>query len=62
MASYTLYKGEWVCHTCKQIVPMLRCYAETKTLTWMCKEKHLTTVYLGKRKKSAYQEKQEESN
>ena len=51
MASYTIYSGKWICHTCKAEVPTLRCYPETQTLTWMCKEKHLTSVKLGKRKK-----------
>lgn len=55
MASYTVYSGQWVCHTCKATVMTLRCYAETKTLTWMCKDKHLTTVYLGRRKKSDFE-------
>ncbi len=51
MSNYTVYPGKWPCHTCKEVVLTLRCYAETKTLTWMCKQKHLTTVYLGKRKR-----------
>ena len=54
MNNYTVYPGKWPCHTCKQVVTTLRCYAETKTLTWMCKEKHLTTVYLGRRKKKDF--------
>jgi hypothetical protein len=60
MASYTVYSGQWVCHTCKATVMTLRCYAETKTLTWMCKDKHLTTVYLGRRKRSDFQETENE--
>jgi len=51
LSNYTVYPGKWPCHTCKEVVLTLRCYAETKTLTWMCKQKHLTTVYLGKRKR-----------
>jgi len=58
MASYTVYSGQWPCHTRKTVVLTLRCYAETKTLTWMCKDKHLTTVYLGKRKKSDFEDKE----
>jgi hypothetical protein len=59
MDSYTVYPGKWICHTCKIDVPTLRCYAATQTLTWMCKEKHLTTVYLGKRKKGHYNNENE---
>jgi len=59
MDKYTVYHGQWVCHTCKVIVPTLRCYAATKTLTWMCKDKHLTTVYLGKRKKKDFDDGEE---
>ena len=59
MANYTVYSGQWPCHTCKAIVLTLRCYADTKTLTWMCKDKHLTTVYLGKRKKSDFENKED---
>jgi hypothetical protein len=35
-------------------VRSLRLYAETKTMTWMCKDKHISTVNLGKRKKSDF--------
>lgn len=54
MPSYTVYKGQFTCHTCKTTVFTLRLYAETKTLTWMCKDKHLTTVSLAKRKKKDF--------
>jgi hypothetical protein len=54
MANFTVYNGQWTCHTCKAIVPTLRCYADEKMLSWMCKDKHLTKVYLGKRKKSDF--------
>lgn len=54
MNKYTVYQGKWVCHTCKEIVLTLRLYPETKTLTWMCKQKHLSVVELGKRKRSDF--------
>ena len=50
MASYTVYSGQFVCHTCKAEVKTLRLYAETKTMTWMCKDKHLSSVKFGKQK------------
>ena len=50
MPSYTIYQGQFVCHTCKAEVKTLRLYAETKEMTWMCKEKHLSSVKFGKQK------------
>lgn len=51
MPSYTVYHGEFVCHTCKAEVKTLRLYAETKEMTWMCKDKHLSSVKFGKQKR-----------
>jgi hypothetical protein len=51
MFSYTVYNGQFVCHECKIEVRSLRLYAETKTATWMCKDKHLSTVKFGKQKR-----------
>jgi hypothetical protein len=50
MASYNVYHGKFVCHDCKTEVKSLRLYAETKTATWMCPSKHLSTVKFGKQK------------
>ncbi|CAB4164214.1 hypothetical protein UFOVP828_6 [uncultured Caudovirales phage] len=55
MSNYTLYNGKFVCHTCKAIVSTLRSYAETKELTWMCKEKHLSKVTLVHKRKKDYE-------
>jgi hypothetical protein len=55
MASYTVYNGLFLCHTCKAQVTTLRLYAETKTATWMCKEKHVSTVGFGTKKRSDYE-------
>jgi len=54
MPSFTIYQGIFLCHTCKAEVKTLRLYAETKEMTWMCKDKHLSKVNLGKRKKSDF--------
>jgi len=51
MPSYTVYHGKFLCHECKAEVTSLRLYAETKEMTWMCKDKHLSKVGLGRRKK-----------
>lgn len=55
MPSYTVYNGQFICHVCKVEVLTLRLYAETKTATWMCKDKHLSTVSFNKRKKSDFE-------
>ena len=54
MASYTVYSGKFICHTCKMEVATLRLYADTKEATWMCKDKHLSRVSFAKRKKKDY--------
>lgn len=50
MSNFTVYQGQFLCHTCKAEVKTLRLYAETKTMTWMCPAKHLSTVKFGKQK------------
>lgn len=46
MARYEIITGKFPCHTCDDVPTSLRMYSETKELTWMCKNKHLTTVSL----------------
>lgn len=53
MASFTVYYGKFTCHTCKIEVGSLRLYPDTKTATWMCKEKHLSSVKFGKQKRKS---------
>lgn len=50
MAKYDVYQGQFPCHTCKQEVLTLRFYIEDKLLTWMCSEKHLSSVSLNVKK------------
>jgi hypothetical protein len=50
MSNFTVYQGQFLCHTCKAEVKTLRLYADTKEMTWMCKEKHLSSVKFGKQK------------
>lgn len=50
MAKYNLYKGEFLCHTCKEKVFTLRSYPDKKELSWMCKNNHLSTVNLNTKK------------
>lgn len=57
MAKYNLYHGEFRCHVCKAEVKTLRLYSETKELSWMCPEKHISTVDLNtKRNKKDFQD------
>ena len=59
MGKYTVYHGEFPCHTCKEVVVSLRCYSDTKELTWMCKSKHISTVQLIKKKRDYEREERE---
>lgn len=58
MAKYNIYQGKFLCHVCKVEVKTLRIYTETKELTWMCPEKHVSTVDLNtKRNKKDFDER-----
>lgn len=59
MARYTLFHGEFPCHTCKVIVKTLRSYPSEKELSWMCPDKHLSTVDLNTKKKREDYEREE---
>ena len=52
MGKYTIYPGQFICHTCKVEVKTLRSYPTDKMLTWMCPEKHLSQVSLSTKKKA----------
>lgn len=49
---YSVYSGDFPCHSCKSVSKNLRFYSETKTATWMCSEGHLTSVSFVNQKKS----------
>lgn len=51
MAKYSIFHGEFKCQECGLQVTSLRLYSDTKELTWMCPEKHVSIVNL-KTKKS----------
>lgn len=56
---YYVTHGQFPCHTCKEVVPSLRFYQETKELTWMCSKQHLSIVSLDvKRKKKRDHERE----
>lgn len=50
MAKYSVYAGEFLCHTCKENVKSMRLYPETYEVSWMCSQKHLTRVIIYKKK------------
>jgi hypothetical protein len=50
MAKYNIYPGKFKCQECGVEVTSLRSYSETKELTWMCRDKHLSTVLLKTKK------------
>lgn len=53
MASkYTVIEGKFFCSTCENTSNTARLYVDTKNLTWMCSDKHLTEVSLKPEKKT----------
>jgi hypothetical protein len=59
MARYNIYHGVFPCHVCKVDVLTLRLYYDTKQLTWMCPEKHLSSVDLNTKKTKKDYEREE---
>lgn len=41
---YSVYQGNFPCHTCQQVVTSLRFYSEDKLATWLCSDNHMTQV------------------
>jgi lysyl-tRNA synthetase class I len=54
---YTIYNGEFVCHSCKIKATTLRHYPATKQLTWVCPDGHLSKVNLNTRKTKDHYER-----
>lgn len=50
MSKYKTVNGQFPCHTCKEVVTILRMYFDTGDLTWMCSKKHMSKVELIKRR------------
>jgi hypothetical protein len=50
MSKYSVFEGDFVCHTCKASVSTSRLYYDKKIITWMCKDKHLSQVILNTKK------------
>lgn len=59
MASkYDVYKGNYVCHTCKDTVYSMRWHYNEKLMTWMCKQGHISEVNLNTKKKKVENERE----
>lgn len=59
--NFTVYRGKFICKTCKEEVLSLRLYSQTGRGTWLCSQKHLTEVQVfqvGYKKKKDYERKE----
>lgn len=59
MAKYSIYQGQFTCQECGIQVNSLRSYSETKELTWMCQNKHVSVVSLKTKKNKKDYEREE---
>jgi hypothetical protein len=59
MAKYNIYQGKFKCQECGKDVSSLRSYPDTKELSWMCSDKHLSTVNLNTKKTKKDYEREE---
>jgi hypothetical protein len=50
MSRFNTYPGIFVCQTCNSLVKVIRSYPYENKLTWMCRDKHLSTVDLNTKK------------
>lgn len=50
MGRYNVYPGDFICQICGSHVNTVRSYPSDKKLTWMCKDKHVSTVNLDTKK------------
>lgn len=59
---FTVYRGKFPCHTCKEEVTSLRSWTEQLELTWMCSKKHISRVPLQMKKKDYERKNREQEN
>jgi hypothetical protein len=59
MAKYNVYTGIFKCQVCGVEVNSLRSYPDTKEVTWMCPDKHISRVVLHARKTKKDYEREE---
>lgn len=59
MAKYSIVKGKFPCKTCGEVVETMRFYTSTTEASWMCKEKHLNSVIMYKKKTKEDYEREE---
>ena len=58
--NFTVYKGKFICKVCGIEVNSMRLWHETADCSWMCKDKHLSTVSLMPPKKTKKDYEREE--
>ena len=59
MAKYNVYNGVFICQQCGVEVKTLRFYYIDKELTWMCPDKHVSTVNINTKKSRKDYEREE---
>jgi hypothetical protein len=59
VSKYNIYTGKFKCQQCGVEVSSIRSYPETKDLTWMCPDKHLSRVSLNVKKTKKDYEREE---
>lgn len=53
MASkYTIIEGTFFCHTCENTAKTARLYSDSKKLSWLCSNSHITEIMLKAEKKT----------
>lgn len=48
--AFSLYHGVFTCQRCKEDVTQARFWYDTKDITWMCSNKHISKVNLSVKK------------
>ena len=61
-SKFSVYEGQFPCHTCKEEVPTLRLWKDTLEVTWMCSQKHVSRAKFVKTKRDYEREKREQED
>lgn len=57
---FSTYRGQFLCHKCKEEVLSLRLWTDTLDATWQCSKKHVSKVNLNPKKKKKVDYEREE--
>jgi hypothetical protein len=41
---FTVYPGQFICKTCDEVVKTMRYWKDTVSVSWMCSNKHISSV------------------